>query len=100
LRIEVVDDFGRHEIEPHGLVTWSVGRETYSIKPDDPLSAHMRTHWTEELQRGRWHVRTEAMTEMRATKTHWLITGRLEAYEGRKLVFARDWDEKIERHLN
>jgi putative CocE/NonD family hydrolase len=99
-RLEIIDDFGRHEIAPHGLITWAVGRETHSIHPDDPLFCMMKTHWTEELQRGRWQVRIEAITEMRASKTHWLITGRLEAYEGRKLVFARDWHEKIARHLN
>jgi hypothetical protein len=100
MRLEVIDDFGRHEIEPHGLINWSVGRESYAIRPDDPLSAVMKTHWTEEIQRGRWHVRTEARTELRATKTHWHLTGRLEAYEARKLVFARDFDEKIERRLS
>jgi hypothetical protein len=98
--LEVVDDFGRQEIAPHGLVTWSVGREQYSILPGDPLSATMKTHWTEEMQRGRWQVRTEAKTEMRATATHWIVTGRLEAYEARKLVFSRDFDEKIERKLS
>jgi uncharacterized protein len=100
MRLEIIDDFGRQEIEPHGLVTWSVGRESFSILPGDPLSAVMRTHWTEEMQRGRWHVRTEARTEMSASKTHWIVTGRLEAYQARKLVFSREWNEKIERHLS
>jgi hypothetical protein len=27
------------------------------------------------------------------------VKGRVEAYEGKKLVFEKDWDEKIERKL-
>jgi hypothetical protein len=36
---------------------------------------------------------------MRASKTHWHVTGRLEAYEGEQLIFSRDWDKKIKRKL-
>jgi hypothetical protein len=97
--INIVDDFGRYEIEPHGLITWSVGRENYVIKPDDPLSAKMETHWTEEHKRGNWGTRTETYTRLTATKTHWRIWGRLEAYEGKKKVFEKEWNEEIERKL-
>jgi putative CocE/NonD family hydrolase len=99
-RHEVLEDFGRYEIEPHGLIAHGIRREYYSILPDDPLSAKMETHWTEELKRGRWSVRTEAYARLTATTTHWLIWGKLEAYEGKKKVFEREWDEKVERKLN
>ncbi|MGQ0484074.1 MAG: CocE/NonD family hydrolase [Hyphomicrobiales bacterium] len=98
-RIEIVDDFGSYEIAPHGLITYSAGRENYSILPDDPLSAKMETHWTEELKRGRWHVRTETYGRLTATKTHWIVWGKLEAFEGKKKVFEKEWNEKIERKL-
>jgi putative CocE/NonD family hydrolase len=99
-RHEVLEDFGRYEIEPHGLISHGIRREYYSIKPDDPLSAKMEAHWTEEMKRGRWSTRTEARTRLTATKTDWLIWGKLEAYEGKKLVFEREWNEKVERKLN
>lgn len=98
-RIEIVDDFGRYKIEPHGLVIWSAGRESYAIKPDDPLSAKMETHWSEERKRGTWHIRTETYTRLTATKTHWVVWGRLEAFEGKKKVFEKEWNEEIERKL-
>jgi hypothetical protein len=60
----------------------------------------MEAHWTEEMKRGRWSTRTEARTRLTATKTDWLIWGKLEAYEGKKLVFEREWNEKVERKLN
>ncbi|MBC8037207.1 MAG: CocE/NonD family hydrolase [Rhizobiales bacterium] len=99
VRIEIVDDFGSAEIKPHNLVTYAVGRETHSIMPDDPLSAKMETHWTEEVKRGTWATRTETYGRLTSTKTHWIVWGKLEAFEGKKKVFEREWNEEIERKL-
>lgn len=98
-RLEIVDDFGRSEITDHGMVTWACGRETYTIHPDDPLSAKQECHWTEERARGDWKVRTETYSAMTATKTHFHVTGRLEAYEGEEQVLVREWDRKLRRKL-
>jgi putative CocE/NonD family hydrolase len=98
-RLEIIDDFGSVEIEPHKLITYSVGRENYSILPDDPLSAKMETHWTEELKRGKWNTRTETYGRLTATKTHWIVWGKVDAFEGRKKVFTKEWNEQIERKL-
>ena len=97
--LTLVDDFGREEIGPHGLVTQTIGRETHRIRPDDPLSATMETHWTEVMARGKWQVRTESHTTFSATKTHWLVEARLDAFEGRKKVASRSWKKKIARKL-
>ena len=98
-RMAIVDDFGRSTIAEHGLTTWGRGRENYSILPDDPLSARQDCHWSMETSRGDWNVRTETYSSLRATKTHWLVSGRLEAYEGNTQVFAKDWSQKIKRKL-
>ncbi|WP_191060764.1 CocE/NonD family hydrolase [Geminicoccus harenae] len=90
-RLEIVDDFGEFEIVAHGLVTGSIGREWYEIHPDDPLSARMRTHWTETSRRGDWQVRTESFASMQADRTHFHLTARVEAYEGDLLVFTKEW---------
>jgi hypothetical protein len=97
--ITIVDDFGEYEIRPHGLITYAVGRENYSILPDDPLSAKMETHWTEERRRGTWATRTETYGRLTATRTHWIVWGKIEAFEGKKKVFEKEFDEKIERKL-
>ncbi len=99
LRIAIVDDFGEHEIKPHGMIVGGTGRETYSILPDDPLSAKMETHWTEIHRRGTWNTRTETYGRLTATKTHWIVWGKIEAFEGRKKVFEKEFNEKIERKL-
>jgi hypothetical protein len=98
-RMTIVDDFGRTTIAEHGLTTWSCGRENYSILPHDPLSARQECHWSEEASRGDWKVRTETYSSMTASKTHWHVTGRLEAYEGDALILTRKWDQKVLRKL-
>ena len=98
-RLSIVDDFGRSTIVEHGMTLWACGREHYSILPDDPLSARQECHWTEERARGDWKVRTETYSAMTASKTHWHVTGRLEAYENDALIWSRDWNKKIRRNL-
>ncbi len=98
-RLAIVDDFGRSTIAEHGMTTWACGRENYSIHPDDPLSARQECHWSEERSRGDWKVRTETYSAMTASKTHWHVTGLLEAYEGDVKILTRSWDKKVRRKL-
>jgi uncharacterized protein len=98
-KLAIVDDFGSFELKPHGLIVSSIGRENYAINPKDPLSAVMETHWTEGLKRGKWQVTTETYGRLTATKTHWIIWGKIEAYEGKKCVFKKEFNEEIERRL-
>jgi putative CocE/NonD family hydrolase len=99
LSIEIVDDFGEQELKPHGLIIHGAGREAFAILPDDPLSAKMETHWTEERRRGKWSTRTETYGRLTATKTHWIVWGKIDAFEGKKKVFTKEFNEKIERKL-
>ena len=98
-RLAIEDDFGRSTVAEHGLTTWGRGREYYRIMPNDPLSARQECHWSMETSRGNWVVRTETYSSMTASKTHWHITGRLEAYEGDTQILVRTWDKKIKRRL-
>jgi putative CocE/NonD family hydrolase len=93
----IVDDFGEWRDLDHGLVHGSVARERWSIDPADPLSAEGETHWTQTLSRTGWSVRTETFTSMRSDSRSFYLTGRIEAFEGDTLVFARDFDETIAR---
>ena len=99
VRLHIEDDFGRSTIVDHGMTTWACGRESYSIFPDDPLSARQECHWTEERSRGDWKVRTETRSAMTASKGYWHVTGSLEAFENDNLILTRTWDKKIKRKL-
>ena len=95
----IVDDFGESENLSHGLIAGSIARETYRIKPDDPLSAAAETHWTQTLRRADWSVRTEARCRLTADKETFRVTGSVEAYENGRLVHEKKWDSKIKRQL-
>jgi uncharacterized protein len=97
--MRIVDDFGEAENLAHGLIAGSIARETYRIKPDDPLSAVGETHWTQTLRRGDWSVRTEARCRLTADKDSFHVTGSVEAYEADKLVHEKKWDTRIRREL-
>jgi len=97
VEVRIEDDFGKYRNLEHGLITGGVGSETHTIDPDDPLSARSTTHWTQELERDDWKVRTETFSAMRADATHFHLTGRIEAYEGDVLIFERDFAENLER---
>ena len=95
--LEIVDDFGKGKDLDHGLVHGSIAREWWSIHPDDPLSAHGKTHWTCENSRGDWSIRTETYAEMRSDKENYFLTARLEAFENNILIFDKDISETILR---
>ncbi|MGZ2258752.1 CocE/NonD family hydrolase [Roseobacter sp. A03A-229] len=98
LRIE--DDFGKRRDLDHGLISGSTARETWSIHPDDPLSARGTCHWTQELERDDIRLRTETSCEMWSDPTHFHLTARLEAYENDTLIYDRDLSDSIPRdHL-
>ncbi len=97
VRLDIVDDFGQARDDDHGLINGGIARESWTIHPDDPLSAHGRCHWTSEMGRGDWMLRTEATCEMWSDATHFHLKARMEAYEDDKLVFERDISDKIER---
>lgn len=94
----IVDDFGELRDLDHGLVHGSVARERWTIRPDDPLSAHGETHWSQTFSRDDWSARTETFTAMSATADTFRLTGRIEAYEDERLVFERDFDESFSRN--
>ncbi|RWB01111.1 CocE/NonD family hydrolase [Mesorhizobium sp.] len=99
ITLSIVDDFGEVRDLEHGLANGSIARETWTIHPDDPLSASGKTHWTQTLSRNGWSVRTETSAEVRSDAQSFMVNARIEAYEGEKLVFERNFEEKIPRAL-
>jgi hypothetical protein len=97
--LSISDDFGEVRDLAHGLAHGSIARETWTIHPDDPLSASGKTHWTQTLSRNGWSVRTETLAEMRSDAQNFIVSARIEAYEGETLVFERDFEERVPRAL-
>jgi len=95
--LSITDDFGEVRDLDHGLVTGSIVREKWTIHPDDPLSACGETHLTDIMSRNEFSLRTETRSTMRSDAKNFYLEARIEAYEGNKLVFERDFREKISR---
>ena len=99
-RYRVVVNTGETEIAAaDGLIARELRDETYTIRPDDPLSAISECRWTIERRRGDWSIRSETVTRLTMDATHIFITASLEAFEGDARVCERSWTDKIERQL-
>lgn len=97
VRLIIVDDNGKSVDDDHGLMTASIARETWVIHPDDPLSARGSCHWTDEMGRDDWNIRTETHCEMWADNADFHLKASLFAYENDTLVYKRDLSDKIPR---
>ena len=94
---ERYQDDGRVRIDASGWEHGSSAHRLYSIKPDNPLSPDVRIHWRKEFGREGFAVSIEARTHMRVTADEFLISGKLDAFEGDEQVFSREWDCCIPR---
>jgi hypothetical protein len=97
VRLRIDDDFGAVRDLDHGLESGSAVGETWTIHPDDPLSARVECRWTQTLARGDWSVRTEAAARLHADAGNFHLSARLEAFEGDAPVFSRDFSGSIPR---
>ena len=79
---------------------WTYGvtsHRRYVIKPDDPLSAHIRIEWKKQYGRGDFQIGVDARTTMSATATDFVLHGRLETFENGESVFLREWNCSVPR---
>ncbi|MCB1461721.1 MAG: CocE/NonD family hydrolase [Nitratireductor sp.] len=97
--LTIEDDFGESRDKEHGLVHGSRMRETWTIHPDDPLSASGEAWWEQTHGRDAWSTRTVTTTAMTSDAASFTITGDIEAFEGHKRIFKRKYKEIVERKL-
>ena len=98
--VEVTDFSGRNRYDAIDLVAAARSTERYRIVEGDPLSCAAEVTWTWAFERGDWKIRTECRQKVTCTKRDFLVTARLEGYEGDRRVFERDFEERIPRHGN
>jgi len=98
--VEVTDTSGRNRYDEIDLIAEARSKERYSVVEDDPLSATAEVTWTWEFERKDWRIRTESLTHVSCTKRDFVIRGKLEAYEGEKRVFSREFEERVRRNGN
>jgi hypothetical protein len=101
--VEIHDDFGAERIPGHGLESGMWARETWRIRPDDPLAAVGETHWEATMGRGAWQIRTDTRARLTCDRTHFHVEGELAAYEGiapdERLIVKRSFKQTLRRVL-
>lgn len=72
---------------------------TCSIHPDDPLSARAEQTFRKEYGCGKPNLVIAGWLRMQASKTDFLITARMDAYEDEQNIFGRDYSFEIPRRF-
>jgi hypothetical protein len=86
-------------ISENGTELEELTEDRYTIVDGDPLSASITCSWSIRLGRDDWRTRIESESTMSATAGDFLVTNRLEAFEGETRVFADASQATIPRDL-
>lgn len=68
----------------------------YEISDDDPAST-TECEYMFGCERGKWAPRIAASSKTTTTPDEFVVTGRLEAFDGEEKVFTRSWEKRIPR---
>jgi putative CocE/NonD family hydrolase len=97
--LEVINDSGTHLIEDIELTVSTSAQEWYSSTADDVDTVRAETLWHRGLSRGQWRIRTITHTVMTSDVGNFYLAATLDAFDGDKRVFSRNWDERVRRDL-
>jgi uncharacterized protein len=86
--LEFFQDRPAVRVLENGTEIEELTEDCYSIVDGDPLSAAITCSWSIRIGRGDWRTRIESESTMTATAGEFLVTNRLEAFEGEARVFA------------
>lgn len=95
--IELVSDHGRSRYDDRGITVASANKDTFSIHPDDPLSAKLVTQYDWAIASGEADVESVARTELTADETHFTLSWHLEARQRGRLVHSVSATRRIRR---
>jgi len=97
--LEVINDNGRYYLEDPDLTIEQSVKEWYSYQADDFGSARGETLAVRAYQRGEWNIRTTTRTILTCDDQNFYLDAELDAYEGKRRVFSRNWNRIIKRNL-
>lgn len=95
--LEVVKDEGRYRIDEIDLEVSDRTWDWYTFQGDDFESLRGETRSERGFGRGDWQVTTTTRTVLTANLHNFHIHAQLDAWEGDKRVFAKNWERCIPR---
>jgi len=97
ITVLIDDDEGLRRDQQHGLQSGSRSHLKRSITGNDPLSASAESHWTQELSRQDWSIRTETHAKMWSSASTFHLSANIKAFEGDELIFNKDFKYNLAR---
>ena len=97
--IKITSDAGRSKDLNHGLVTDQTTSECWTINKHDNLSAKGSITWNQEISRDEWEVFIQTRCNMSADECNFYIAASINAKEGLKTVFEKDFSYVIPRNF-
>ena len=99
ITVRAEENDGRAVIVDTGVEIGRWVKERLAITEGDPLSAETEMGSTFTYAKGPWQTRVTGVCRLRATRTEWLLSADLEAWEGDARIFSRHADVPIPRDL-
>lgn len=96
-QLQVVKDLGVVRMEEIDLEVTRRADENYSFVGHDVNSVRGETYWTMGFARDDWSVRTTTKTVLTSTATDFHLSAELDAYEGDRRVYSKNWSTTIPR---
>ncbi len=90
---------GAHRFDEIGTVVSHDLKRELTIGAEDPLTARYRLDQSYELGRDGWRIRIETETTMHATRSDFVLSARVRAYENGALAAEREMEEIVARDL-
>jgi hypothetical protein len=97
--LEVINDNGTNYLEDINLKVQRKTEEWYSYQADDFNSVRGETLWTRSFERDDWRVKTITRTLLHCDENHFYLDAELDAYEGDKRIFSKNWNRRIKRNM-
>ncbi|WP_211212237.1 CocE/NonD family hydrolase [Kiloniella laminariae] len=99
ISVRTTEDFGHKTFPANALEVSSYVEESFTIHPNDPLSASAEATWIMTVGRKEWQTRTVGKTEMHTDRDNYFLNASLDAYEAGEKIFSKEWQEVIPREL-
>ncbi|MBD1379381.1 CocE/NonD family hydrolase [Metabacillus arenae] len=90
-------DEGERRLPMNGIQYGSKNKNTWTIKENDPLSAHVKCDWELTMSRDHWQIKLETFSEMWSDDKKFYLVNTMIAYEGENQVFSKTWETEIDR---
>ena len=99
MTVRAEENEGRAVISDTGVEIGRWVTERLTIAEGDPLSAETEMGSVFTYAKGAWQTRVSGRCTLRATRTTWLLSADLDAWEGDAKIFSRHVDVPIPRDL-